>query len=66
MPTYHKSVNIRPLHALKLGANILFIIRSYHVQAMKGRFKNGKVSIIDPDWERAMMELDNLPMRKPG
>ena len=66
MPTYHKSVNIRPFHALKLGADILFIIRNYHVQAMKGRFKNGKVSIIDPDWERAMMELDNLPMRKPG
>ena len=66
MPTYHKSVNIRPLHARKLGADILFIIRSYHVQAMKGRFKNGKSSTIDPAWDRAMMELDNLPMRKPG
>ena len=66
MPTYHASKQARPLFALKLGADILFIIRSYHVRALKGRFKNGKSSIIDPAWERAMMELDNLPMMKPG
>ena len=63
MPTFGKSINVRPRWALKFGADRMNRILKYCVPNPLPRFprtKRAKISVIDPKWERAMKELDSL------